>query len=151
MPPTPHQDNSPAPDIAALVDDLRERARARIASGQYPASLDHDLDHHYRAIVASRNPGTPLHEQLLMAFDTGTATIRDPALVELRDSVRSALVLLADELPLGRGAMPERLDDLLDRVVALERALGAGPESLAVLLDRVAALEDMVAALQPSP
>lgn len=42
------------PDVEALLGELRSRVQERRASGAYPPGLEHDLDVHFRHIVAHR-------------------------------------------------------------------------------------------------
>jgi hypothetical protein len=69
------------------------------------------------------------------------ATHRALSSLEARIGALEALAgsLLDPSRPLadGRPGPARRIDDLQDRLLALEAALGAGPESVAVLLERV--------------
>ncbi|HEU5001794.1 MAG TPA: hypothetical protein VFW71_03320 [Actinomycetota bacterium] len=48
-------DDAPAaPDLDAVLEELRARAYRRRASGAYPPGLEHDLDVHFRHIVEHR-------------------------------------------------------------------------------------------------
>jgi hypothetical protein len=59
-------DEPTAPDVDALVEQLRVRVEQRRQAGDYPPGMEEELDEHFRVLVGHRRPRSfdHLHERL---------------------------------------------------------------------------------------
>ena len=122
-------DVDPAPDIGALVAELRATVEQRRAEGVYPPGLEDDLAAHFRRIVTHR-----------VVQDLGELDRRVRQLVEL-PNLDPARIPASSDLPGGAAlhravgrVMARQAQGILDQVRELGAALTAVVEELARLI-----------------
>ena len=154
----PDPGEAPAPDVAALVDQLRATVESRRKEGRYPAGLEEDLEAHFRRIASHR--ATPDLSDVEGAVERvsalpGLSTERIPTASELPGgaALHRALARLTDRQIQGvLGQVQQHLHALQEAVAVLAAAMRRPNTHLHPdLVGQVDALQERLTALERQP